>query len=399
MTEGTGKSACATENGRRRAERCRKEPASCRCYRGETRRQGRQRYRLLYEDTARGVRRRGCPKIGEGSGAFGAAEGAARFEGTAGRESVKARDGARNGDELFSAKRGRGGKKTCGVGMARAGEDFHSGAFFDNASGVENGEAGSDLGDDSEVVGDEEQREAEFALETGEEVEDLFLHGDVESSGGFVGDKQARRAGESHGDERALAKAARELVRELTGAKGGFGYGGALKGGEGAATDFFAGEMRLMSADGFFDLCAHAEDGVESGHGLLKNHRESAAAKRAKSIRGKREEIDAMICRGGRRHRQECLCHLEPGFAGDARAGREKSHQSKRKHGFAGAGLADQAERFARSDLERDVLHRTDPAGGRGKLDGEGTEVEKRHGEIIEAKLEIRNSKFVIRYA
>ena len=292
---------------------------------------------------------------------------------------------------MFTLQRGRGGEKACGVGMARVGEEFQRWALFNDASGVENGKAGGDLGDDSEVVGDEEKGEAEVALETGEEFEDLFLHGDVERGGGLVGDKQARGAGEGHGNQRALSEAAGELMRKLAGAEGGFGYGGAFECGESAAAEFIAGELRLVGAKGFFDLRADAEDRVERSHRLLKDHRQRTAAERAESVGGKREEIHSMVGRGRGAHRQECLCHFEPGFAGNARAGREESHESERKHGLAGAGFADQAERFARCDAERDVSNGTDPAGGRGELDGERTDVEE-HGEMIEMKGEKRNS-------
>jgi len=169
--------------------------------------------------------------------------------------------------------------------MAGASEDVAGGALFDDASGVENGESGSDLGDNSEIVSDEKKCEAELALEAGEEIEDLFLDGDVESGRGLVGDEQARRAGERHSDQSALAEAAGELMRKLAGAESGFGYGGAFESGKGASTDGVAIEMRLVGADGFFDLRADTEDGVERGHRLLEDHGECAAAERAKGVR------------------------------------------------------------------------------------------------------------------
>jgi len=186
---------------------------------------------------------------------------------------------------LFAAERRRSGEEAFGVGMAGTDEDVAGWTLFDDAAGVENGEAGSDLGDNSEIVSDEKKSEAELALEAGEEIEDLFLDGDVEGGGGLVGNEQARRAGEGHGNKSALAKAAGKLMRELAGAEDGLGYGGAFEGGKGASADGVAIEMRLVGADGFFDLCADTEDGVERGHWLLEDHGECAAAERAKGVR------------------------------------------------------------------------------------------------------------------
>jgi hypothetical protein len=50
--------------------------------------------------------------------------------------------------------------------MARLGQDFAHGAFFDDAAGVHHGNALGNLGDDAQVVSDEEQAELEFAAET-----------------------------------------------------------------------------------------------------------------------------------------------------------------------------------------------------------------------------------------
>ena len=49
-----------------------------------------------------------------------------------------------------------------------------------------------DLADDAEVVGDEDQAHAGLALEVGEQVHDLRLHGDVERGGRLVGDEDRR---------------------------------------------------------------------------------------------------------------------------------------------------------------------------------------------------------------
>ena len=59
----------------------------------------------------------------------------------------------------------------------------------------------------------DDQRGVELALQVAHQVEDLRLHGDVQRGGRLVGDQQLGVAGQRHGDHRALAHAAGELVR------------------------------------------------------------------------------------------------------------------------------------------------------------------------------------------
>jgi hypothetical protein len=50
------------------------------------------------------------------------------------------------------------------------------------------------------------------ALQLGDQLEDLLLHGDVERAGRLVGDQKLRLAGDRHGDHHPLLLAAGELV-------------------------------------------------------------------------------------------------------------------------------------------------------------------------------------------
>ena len=68
--------------------------------------------------------------------------------------------------------------------------------------------------DDVEVVGDEDVGQPEVALQVGQQVQDLRLHGDVERRDRLVADDQLRLEREGAGDPDALSLPARELVRE-----------------------------------------------------------------------------------------------------------------------------------------------------------------------------------------
>jgi len=87
---------------------------------------------------------------------------------------------------------GKRGEEAVAVRMERAAQDVADGAFFDDAAGVHDGDAVGDLGDDAEVVGDEEDGGAALGAEPFELVEDLGLDGDIEGAGGLIGNEERR---------------------------------------------------------------------------------------------------------------------------------------------------------------------------------------------------------------
>ena len=217
-------------------------------------------------------------KSGNGMIAFGAAVSTARSEGATRWKSGELRDGPGDGNELSANNGWRSREKALGVRMLRRQENALRGTLFNDAPGVHDGDAIGDLGDYTEVVRDEEEGKLHLAAELVEQFEDLSLHGDIESGGGFVGNEQFRIGRESHGDHDALAKAAGELMRKLAGAHLGLGDSGAFEGGVHASLQVRAGKVRFVGANGFFNLRANTHDGIERGHGLLKDHGDFAAA-------------------------------------------------------------------------------------------------------------------------
>ena len=81
-----------------------------------------------------------------------------------------------------------------------------------DAPEVHDRDAVADVLDDAHVVGDEDVRQPEFALEVLEQVQDLGLDGDVERGDRLVADDEVRLEDERAGDPDPLALAARELV-------------------------------------------------------------------------------------------------------------------------------------------------------------------------------------------
>ena len=115
------------------------------------------------------------------------------------------------------------GQQAHRVGMQRPGEQLADLGLLDLAAGIHDDDPPRRLGDDAEIVGDQDHRGAELALQLDDQFEDLRLDGDVERRGRLVGDQHLGIAGERHGDHGALAHAARELVRIFLGALGRLG--------------------------------------------------------------------------------------------------------------------------------------------------------------------------------
>ena len=98
-----------------------------------------------------------------------------------------------------------------------------------------------------QVVGDEQDRHARFALQLVEQRQDLRLDRHVERGGRLVGDQQLRPAGERHRDHRALALPARQLVRKRVDAALRIGNAGAREQLDGA-------RVRLLLAEALVQL-------------------------------------------------------------------------------------------------------------------------------------------------
>jgi hypothetical protein len=98
------------------------------------------------------------------------------------------------------------GGESGGVRMRGPCEHLVGAPLLDDAPGVHHRAPLADEGEHREVVGDEDHRERELALETLEELEHLRLHHHVERSRRLVGDEDARIARQRrHQDALALA--------------------------------------------------------------------------------------------------------------------------------------------------------------------------------------------------
>ena len=107
---------------------------------------------------------------------------------------------------------GKGAQQHLGVGVARLGEDPPHRTLLRDAPGVHDHHPVAGLGDDREVVGDEDEGQAELLAQLLQQLQDLRLDHHVQGRRRLVADDDGRVAGQGHRDHRPLAHPARQLV-------------------------------------------------------------------------------------------------------------------------------------------------------------------------------------------
>jgi hypothetical protein len=85
---------------------------------------------------------------------------------------------------------------------------------LDNLSGIHHGHPVTHLGDDAQVMGDEDEGHVGLALQVFEEAEILRLNRDIKRGCRLVGQQQARLAGDGNSPGHALAHATAHLMGE-----------------------------------------------------------------------------------------------------------------------------------------------------------------------------------------
>ena len=169
----------------------------------------------------RGGRRRGGPRrrpsVSDGTWVAAQPAGArlvraAGVERAPGRDVDQARRRTLHGREAVApvaVQARHGAEQAPGVGMLRPTEQVLRAAVLHRAARVHDEDVVGELGDDPQVVGDQDDGGVELLLQTADQVEDLRLDGDVERRGRLVGDEQLGVAGQRHRDHRPLPHAPR----------------------------------------------------------------------------------------------------------------------------------------------------------------------------------------------
>ena len=170
------------------------------------------------------------------------------------------------------------------------------------------------------------------------------MHRDVECRGRFVRQEQLGPTGQSHGNHHALTHAARQFVWVLLQAPGRIADMHHVQ--HVARAAFNAPALRaLMRPDRLEKLGADAHHWVERCHRLLENHRDLSTAHITHCAIGYLRQIAPAEANRALRHAQG---HV-----------RQKAHDRKGGNGFARAGLACDAQRLARPNVETHAVDNT----------------------------------------
>ena len=228
--------------------------------------------------------------------------------------------------------------------MARIADHLAGRAFLDDAPGVHHRETVGHFHRGAHVVGDEDDGEAEFALQFAQQQQDLDLHGGVERGGGLIGEQHLWPAGQGERDHRALAHAAGHLVRIGVEPALGAGYAHPLEEFQRTLARL-GGADALVAADGLDDLLAHRIHRIEGQQRLLENHRGDAAAIVGERAAAQREHVLA----------GDLDAALDMGAAFGV-----QSQQRAQRDALARAGFTDQGHGFTACHAEIDAIDGTD---------------------------------------
>ena len=196
-------------------------------------------------------------------------------------------------------------------------------------------------------MGDEQYGSAVIALQVADQGENLLLRGDVERGGRLVRDQKFRLQHQRHRDHDALALAAGEAVRV---------------GSEDAldlrqpyllhhVEDALAARARVeigVGAQHLVDLAADRHHGIERRHRLLEDHRHPRGAQLPQAAVACGQQLLADQC--------------DAAAGGDERILLQEAHHGQRSDRLAGAAFADQAQRLALGQLQRDAVDDARPA-------------------------------------
>ena len=225
--------------------------------------------------------------------------------------------------------------------MARPPKDLADRALLRDAARVHHEGPVAGLGDDGQVVGDEDHREPELRAKPLEELQDLRLDHDVEGRRRLVADDDRGVAGERHRDHRPLPHSTRQLVRIR--AAPGLRDPDEL---EELARPALGGRLRFAEAllDRLGDLIDHPADRVERVHRPLEDDRDLAPAVAPQLVLALLHQVDA--------HEVD-LAADDPGIR------RQDLDERQRGGRLAASGLTDDPERLAVVEPEAHAVDRS----------------------------------------
>ena len=217
--------------------------------------------------------------------------------------------------------------------------------LLDLLAGIHHDHALRGLRDHAEVVRDQDQAHAELFLQVEHKRENLRLNRHVKRGGRLIGDQQRRAARQRHRDHRPLAHAAGQLMRIFLRAPLWLGNADQTQHFDRLIPGFSC-RHGPVQANRLADLIANPDHRVERSHRLLKDHGNA---------------VTADLSHLGFIEREQILAFEQDRAADDAaRRARHKAHDRERTHALAASGLADDRQRLATTNVEREVVYRAE---------------------------------------
>ena len=231
-------------------------------------------------------------------------------------------------------------------GSRKSGRDV---GLLDDLARVHDRDPVAHLGDDAEVVGDEDDRRAGLVAQVAHQVEDLRLDRHVERGRRLVGDEQLRLAGERHRDHDALAPCRRT-------SRAGYALSAPLRIGD-------ADHLRAARAPrSRAALPLHVPVDAASTSPIWRPTVQTGFSDDVgcwKIIEIRSPRISRISSSGS--VRRSCPSNrISP--ASIRPGGGDEPHDRQARHALAAAGLADEAHDLAAVDVEVDAVDRPDHA-------------------------------------
>ena len=156
--------------------------------------------------------------------------------------------------------------------MSRSVKDVLICTLLDYLAGIHYGYSVAHLGDNAEVMSDEDDGRTYFLLDALHQIQYLCLDRYVQSRRRLVGDQQLRVADESHRDHCALTHSAGELMRILIHALLGVIDAYELEHLNGTRSGLFLRIILVVAGKGFHQLVSDGIHRVEACHRILEDH-------------------------------------------------------------------------------------------------------------------------------
>jgi hypothetical protein len=217
------------------------------------------------------------------------------------------------------------------------------------------------LGNDAEIMRNNEDRHSGLPLQLLEKCQHFGLHGNIERGRRLVSDQEVWAQRKRHGDHHALTLTAGKLVRIFV--ERMIRVGNAHTSEKPQRLGLRLGSIRAVRREGLPDLPADGVDRIEVAERILEDHRNVATVDLASLRQRHRQQVHAVeqdLARGNATRR-----HID------------QVHDCRRRHRLARSTFAEDSQRLAATEVVGHVADGLDDTDRRVELDGEVSDFEQ----------------------